>query len=138
MKCIFTPFRHLNETYEPNFPDYMVSASNFMVYHTILKTSKDYYEALRKARELCANIETMINTNATKGEEVKVFPYSVFYVFYEQYLTMWHDTIKSLGVSLLAIFVVTYFMLGFDLVSSVISLVVILMILINLGGMMYW
>ena len=123
----------------PEFPERMVSASNFMVYHTILKTSRDYYSALRKARELCSEIEEMINTNVTsEADKVKVFPYSIFYVFYEQYLTMWHDTLKSLGISLLAIFVVTYFMLGFDFVSSVISLVVILMILVNLGGMMYW
>ena len=125
--------------YKPDFPDLMVSASNFMVYHTILKTSKDYYEALRFARKLSKEIEDMINVNITKEEDkVKVFPYSVFYVFYEQYLTMWEDTLKSLGVSLLAIFVVTFFMLGLDLVSSIISLVVILMILVNLGGMMYW
>jgi Niemann-Pick C1 protein len=44
----------------------------------------------------------------------------------------------QLGISLLAVFVVTYFMLGLDMVSAVISLIVIVMILINLGGMMYW
>ena len=69
---------------------------------------------------------------------LQVFPYSIFYVFYEQYLTMWHDTLKSLGISLLAIFVVTFFMMGLDFMSSVISLIVITMILINLCGMMYW
>ena len=127
------------EMYDPNVPDLMVSASNFMVYHTILKTSKDYYEALRWSRKLCSEIEEMINENVTEeADKVKVFPYSVFYVFYEQYLTMWEDTLSSLAISLLAIFVVTFFMMGFDLVSSIISLVVILMILINLGGMMYW
>lgn len=130
---------HIPSDYEPDLPDLMISASNFMVYHTILKTSKDYYEALRWSRKLCSEIEEMINANITdKADHVKVFPYSVFYVFYEQYLTMWEDTLKSLGISLAAIFVVTFFMLGLDLVSSIISLIVILMILINLGGMMYW
>merc|ERR1712203_165211 len=52
--------------------------------------------------------------------------------------TIWEDTLTQLGISLLAVFVVTYFMLGLDMVSAVISLIVIVMILINLGGMMYW
>jgi len=120
------------------FPPLTVKASNFMVYHTILKTSKDYYEALRWARKLTDELEEMINKDLPEEQKVKVFPYSVFYVFYEQYLQMWNDTLKSLGISLLAIFLVTFFLLGLDLVSAIISLVVILMILVNLGGMMYW
>ena len=79
-----------------------------------------------------------INEGLEEHQKVKVFPYSVFYVFYEQYLQMWHDTLKSLGISLLAIFLVTFFLLGLDLVSAIISLVVIVMILVNLAGMMYW
>ena len=82
--------------------------------------------------------EMNINEGLEEDQKVKVFPYSVFYVFYEQYLQMWHDTLKSLGISLLAIFLVTFFLLGLDLVSAVISLVVIVMILVNLAGMMYW
>ena len=123
---------------DPLFPPMTVRASNFMVYHTILKTSKDYYEALRWARKLTDELEEMINKDLPEEQKVKVFPYSVFYVFYEQYLQMWNDTLKSLGISLLAIFLVTFFLLGLDLVSAIISLVVILMILVNLGGMMYW
>ncbi len=87
---------------------------------------------------MTANLTEMINKDLPEEEHVNVFPYSVFYVFYEQYLTMWEDTLHSLGISLLAIFVVTFFLMGFDLVSSVINLIVIVMILINLGGMMYW
>ena len=88
---------------------------------------------------MSTEIEEMINANVTnEADKVKVFPYSIFYVFYEQYLTIWEDTLTQLGISLLAVFVVTYFMLGLDMVSAVISLIVIVMILINLGGMMYW
>ena len=94
---------------------------------------------MKWARKLSTEIEEMINANVTnEADKVKVFPYSIFYVFYEQYLTIWEDTLTQLGISLLAVFVVTYFMLGLDMVSAVISLIVIVMILINLGGMMYW
>jgi Niemann-Pick C1 protein len=80
----------------------------------------------------------MINSDLPEDQHVTVFPYSIFYVFYEQYLTIWEDTLRQLGFSLLAIFIVTFFMMGLDFVSAFINLLVIVMILINLGGMMYW
>ncbi|XP_019770254.2 NPC intracellular cholesterol transporter 1 isoform X2 [Dendroctonus ponderosae] len=107
-----------------------VGASYFMSYHSILKTSADYYESMRKARTISANL--------TKSVGVEVFPYSVFYVFYEQYLTMWPDTLQSLGISLLAIFLATFFLMGLDIFSSIVVLITITMILVNLGGLMYW
>jgi len=109
-----------------------------MAFHTILKTSKDYYMALQRARELADSIMEAVNNGTDPENRVAIFPYSVFYVFYEQYLTMWQDTFKSLGISLLAIFVVTLLLMGLDLVSSLIILTVIVLILLNLGGLMYW
>ncbi|XP_050509778.1 NPC intracellular cholesterol transporter 1 isoform X3 [Diabrotica virgifera virgifera] len=107
-----------------------VGASYFMTYHTILKSSEDYYESMRSSRKIAANLTDTIG--------VEVFPYSVFYVFYEQYLTMWSDTLFSVGISLLAIFVVTFFLMGFDIFSSIVVIITITMILVNLGGLMYW
>lgn len=101
-----------------------------MAYHTIMKTSEDYYEGMRSARKIAENLTSTVG--------VDVFPYSVFYVFYEQYLTMWPDTIFSLGVSLLAIFIVTFLLMGLDLFSSLVVFITITMILVNLGGLMYW
>ncbi|XP_045477645.1 NPC intracellular cholesterol transporter 1 isoform X2 [Harmonia axyridis] len=114
-----------------------VEASYFMTYHTILKTSKDYYESMRAARKVAQNITDTIN-NKLGGPHVEVFPYSIFYVFYEQYLTSWKDTIFSLSISLASIFVVTFFLMGFDIFSSTVVLITILMIVVNLGGLMYW
>ena len=122
-----------------NVNEFDVSASSFMTFHTILKTSKDYYEALRMARKLTDNLTMLLNQDLEPGEqEVNVFPYSIFYVFYEQYLTMWEDVLRSLGISLFAIFIVTYILMGLDVRSSIIIVLIILMILVNLGGMMYW
>ena len=119
--------------------EYDVTASSFMTFHTILKTSKDYYEALRMARNLCDNLTMLLNQNLEPGgQEVNVFPYSIFYVFYEQYLTIWEDSLRSLGISLVAIFIVTYILMGLDVRSSIIIVLIIVMILVNLGGMMYW
>ena len=62
---------------------------------------------------------------------------SVFYVYYEQYLTVVHDAIINLSLSTGAIFVVTFILLGFDLWSSLIIVMTILMILASMLGMMY-
>ena len=61
----------------------------------------------------------------------------MFYVFYEQYLTIINQTIMNLCICMSAIFVVTFVLLGFDLVSAVIAFVVITMIIVDIMGMMF-
>lgn len=49
-----------------------------MTYHSILKTSKDYYSAIEAAREVAANITTMINGRlkaSGSNKTIEVFPY---------------------------------------------------------------
>ena len=67
-------------------------ASYVMTYHTILRNSSDYISALKNAREICDNL------TKTLGSEV--FPYSVFYVYYEQYLHIIKDMGLNIGVSM--------------------------------------
>lgn len=112
-----------------------VGANYFMTYHSILRTSKDFYSALIEARVISDSIsETLSNIT---NEKVEVFPYSIFYVYYEQYLTMWRDVLVSLSISIAAIFVVTFILLGLDIHSSVVVLITIIMILVDLFGLMY-
>lgn len=126
----------------PHVVDADVGASYFMTYHTLLKTSEDYYESMRAARVISANITNTLNAKlrnmGERNASVEVFPYSVFYVFYEQYLTMWPDTLQSMGISLTAIFVVTFLLMGLDIFSSIVVVITIAMIVVNLGGLMYW
>lgn len=116
-----------------------------MAYHSILKTSRDYFEALESARKISANITQMLKLNLISNGlpvdlamQVEIFPYSVFYVFYEQYLTMWSDTLQSIGVSILSIFIVTFILMGFDIHSALVVVITITMIVVNLGGLMYY
>lgn len=74
----------------------------------------------------------------TDSSHHEVFPYSVFYVFYEQYLTMWRDTLQSLGISFATIFVVTFLLTGFDIYSALIIELIVVMIVTNIGGLMYF
>ncbi|XP_063702707.1 NPC intracellular cholesterol transporter 1 [Culicoides brevitarsis] len=131
--------------YYSNETSTTIKASYFMTYHTLLKTSADYYEAMRAARLIASNItKTVRATLRLRGNDeetvrqVEVFPYSVFYVFYEQYLTMWADTLQNMGISVFSIFVVTFLLQGFDVNSSIVVVMTITMIVINIGGLMYY
>ncbi|CAB3230588.1 unnamed protein product [Arctia plantaginis] len=118
-----------------------IGATYFQAYHTVLKTSQDYYSAMREARNVATNLTETLNRNLReqgKAVTVDVFPYSVFYVFYEQFLTMWPDTLKSLAISLLSIFVVTFLLMGFDMYLALVVVITITMIIVNLFGVMYW
>ena len=85
----------LNIHKNPDTKENSAGASYFMSFHTILKTSADYYNALKSARKIAENITNTIRKSMRESKrdeqdvmDVEVFAYSVFYVFYEQYLTM--------------------------------------------------
>ncbi len=63
-----------------------------MTYHSIMSTSSNFINGLKWARKLGATL-----TNYTG---VEIFPYSVFYVYYEQYLTTIQDMALNIGVSI--------------------------------------
>jgi len=74
-------------------------------------------------------------TNSTRHE---VFPYSPIFIFYEQFTTIWRDTLVSFAISFTTVLVMTFFVLGCDMYSSVIILSTIFMIVVDVGGMMYF
>ena len=108
-----------------------------MTYHTVLRTSADFISALKNARLIAEDLTVVVNSG-NPSEYVEVFPYSIFYVYYEQYLTIWKDTITNLVITISAIFVVTFIFLGFDLISSLIIITTIVAIVVDLMGVMFW
>ncbi|XP_018008621.1 NPC intracellular cholesterol transporter 1 isoform X3 [Hyalella azteca] len=116
-----------------------VGASYFMTYHTILRTSRDYYKALEHAREIADNITKEINLNRPMNSStVEVFPYSVFYVYYEQYLTVFQEAASSVFICVATVFLVMLVFSGFDFYSSMIVAVGLIVLLINMAGCTYW
>ncbi|KAF8767940.1 NPC intracellular cholesterol transporter 1 like protein [Argiope bruennichi] len=114
-----------------------IKATSFKTYHTALKTSKDFYEALAWSRKIAANL-TNILRNGSENSDVRVFPYSFPHVFYEQFLTQWPDTLRSLSLSIIAVFLTTFLLLGLDFHSAVMITVTVITIVINIMGLMYW
>ncbi|GIY02411.1 NPC intracellular cholesterol transporter 1 [Caerostris extrusa] len=112
-----------------------IGATHFMSFHTILKQSDDYTQALRWARRIADNIT---NTLSASGLSSEVFPYSIFYVFYEQYLTVSRDTVVNLTISIVEIFTVTFLLMGFDFHSALIMVFTIMLIIFNLMGLMFF
>uniref|UniRef100_A0A915PM62 SSD domain-containing protein n=1 Tax=Setaria digitata TaxID=48799 RepID=A0A915PM62_9BILA len=115
-----------------------ILSSHFMTYHTVLKTSSDFINAMTSARRIAANITSMLNKDRDGRCPIEVFPYSVFYVFYEQYMTIVMDACIQLALSLVAIFAVTTVLLGLDPWSAFIIDLTISCVLFNLIGLMYW
>uniref|UniRef100_A0A673GAK3 SSD domain-containing protein n=1 Tax=Sinocyclocheilus rhinocerous TaxID=307959 RepID=A0A673GAK3_9TELE len=111
-------------------------SSRFMAYHTPLVNSQEFTAALEKARELAHNITmTMRNVTGT-SQDFEVFPYTVTYVYYEQYLTIVNEGLFNIGVCLLPTFVVCCILLGMDLRSGFLNLLTIVMITVDTVGVM--
>ncbi|KAI1900901.1 hypothetical protein AGOR_G00054610 [Albula goreensis] len=113
-----------------------IMASRFMAYHTPLINSQEFTAALKRSRELAENItQSMRKVNGT-SPEFEVFPYTVTYVFYEQYLTIVQEGLFNISLCLLPTFVVCCILLGLDLRSGLLNLLTIVMITVDTVGIM--
>nr|WHI98180.1 Niemann-Pick C1 protein b [Chilo suppressalis] len=113
----------------------IVQDTNFMAYHVSLSTSKDYITALKYGYEIADNITASIKQ--ITGTDVEVFPYSVFYVFYEQYLSMWWDTFSSIGYCLIGALIFNLLASGFNFLTSFAVMFTVLLVVLNMMGVMY-
>lgn len=112
-----------------------VYESSFMAYHKQLSSSYDYITAIKYAYEICDSVMAAIKRNT--GLDVEVFAYSVFYPFFEQYLSMWPDTLASLGYSLLGVFVIVLLTSGFDVTSTFAVILTTVLVVVDMMGVMY-
>jgi Niemann-Pick C1 protein len=71
----------------------------------------------------------------SKDLQMEVFPYSVFYIFFEQYLSVWKTAIMNICVCLGTVFIVC-FVVTSSLWASTIILIVLAMIVLDLMGVM--
>ncbi|KAL1827885.1 hypothetical protein ACET3Z_006297 [Daucus carota] len=105
----------------------IILASEFRTYHTPLNKQDDFVNSMRAARDFCSKISRSLKIN--------VYPYSVFYIFFEQYLDIWETALINIGIALGAVFMVCLVMTS-SIWSSAIIILVLAMIVLNLMGLM--
>lgn len=105
----------------------VIEATEFRTYHTPLNKQDDYVSSMRAAREFASRISNQL--------KIHVFPYSVFYIFFEQYLDIWGTALINIAIALGAVFLVCLVITS-SLWSSAIILLVLAMILVDLLGVM--
>jgi Niemann-Pick C1 protein len=107
-----------------------VQASHFRTYHTPLKSQNDFINALAAARRVSKDIQ--------RRTGVKVFPYSLFYVFFDQYAHVVGITVEVLLLALAAILAVTSILLGSWRTGATVTVVCSLAVLNVMGIMGFW
>lgn len=110
-----------------------VGASYFMTYHTPARTSSDFIKCITNGREMAREATESLR-NATGSDTAEVFTYSVFYVFYEQYLTIVNDALINLSICILTVTFITMVLLG--PATGICVAITISLILLNLMGVM--
>ncbi|KAF3446900.1 hypothetical protein FNV43_RR12080 [Rhamnella rubrinervis] len=105
----------------------VIQASSFRTYHTPLNKQIDYVNSMRAAREFSSRVSDSL--------KIEIFPYSVFYMFFEQYLDIWKTALINLSIAIGAVFVVCL-IITCSLWSSAIILLVLAMIVVDLMGVM--
>ncbi|KAM6341622.1 LOW QUALITY PROTEIN: NPC1-like intracellular cholesterol transporter 1 [Podargus strigoides] len=116
-----------------------ILATRFMAYQRPLRSSQEYTEALRAARALAEEITSTLRQVPGTHPEFRVFPYTVTYVYYEQYLTVVAEGVFTLALCLVPTFGVSFLLLGMDLRSSAATLLTIAMVLLDtVGAMALW
>ncbi|GMH16328.1 hypothetical protein Nepgr_018169 [Nepenthes gracilis] len=105
----------------------VIRASEFRTYHTPLNKQGDYVNAMRAAREFSSRVSDSL--------KIDIFPYSVFYIYFEQYLDIWRTALVNIAIALGAVFLVCLVITS-SLWTSAIILIVLAMILVDLMGVM--
>ena len=104
-----------------------IPASHFRTSHTPLRSQKDFISAYTAARRISKEI--------SKDVDAEVFPYSKFYIFFDQYTTIVRLAGALIGSALAAVLVITTIMLGSIATGLVVTLVVGMTVSAIIGSM---
>ena len=107
-----------------------VEASHFRTFHSPLKTQADFINAFEAAHRIADELSASTGTT--------VFPYSLFYVFFDQYVHIIHMTQQVLGLGLLSVLLVTSVLLGSWRTGIIVTGVVALTVVNCMGVMGLW
>ncbi|BEJ13785.1 hypothetical protein CspHIS471_0309590 [Cutaneotrichosporon sp. HIS471] len=106
------------------------NASHFRTFHTPLRTQNDFISALAAARRIAADISMRMGLD--------VFPYSLFYVFFDQYAYIRGMTVQVLALGSGTVLVISSVLLGSWRTGLVVTGTCILAVLNVMGVMGFW
>ncbi|KAG0705425.1 patched family-domain-containing protein [Suillus ampliporus] len=107
-----------------------VVASHFRTSHSPLRSQEDFINSMAAARHIAAKISEFTGS--------EVFPYSLHYVFFDQYAHIIAITQEILGLGLAAVLVVTALLLGSWRTGTIVTGVVALTVVTVMGVMAVW
>jgi len=106
-----------------------ILASRILVYSVGLNTTPDYVGSITAVRDRLSSF-TEFSANGD------LFAYSIFFMYFEQYVIIVPETIRNTGLALVGVFFVGFVIMKLNALASFISVVVIAMIATNLAGLM--
>ncbi|KAH7069702.1 sterol-sensing domain of SREBP cleavage-activation-domain-containing protein [Paraphoma chrysanthemicola] len=104
-----------------------IPASHFRTAHTPLRSQQDFIAAYTAARRIAREI--------SEDVETEVFPYSKFYIFFDQYVSIVRLAGALIGSALAAVLVITTILLGSLATALVVTLVVGMTVSAIIGSM---
>lgn len=105
----------------------MTNASHFRTSHTPLRSQDDFIKAYKSARR--------ISQDLSEEHNIDVFPYSKFYIFFDQYLSIVQLTGALLGSAVAIIFVITSAIVGSVATGAVVTITVVMIVVDIIGTM---
>ena len=107
--------------------DTSVPASHFRTFHTPLRSQADYISAYASARRIANDV--------SESQDIDVFPYSKFYIFFDQYATIVQLAGTLIGAALILVFIITSILLGSATTGAIITVTVGMVVVDVLGTM---
>lgn len=104
-----------------------IPASHFRTSHTPLRSQSDFIAAYKSARRISESIK--------EHTGVTVFPYSKFYIFFDQYVSIVHLSTALIGSALAFILLISSVLLG-SLATGLTVTVTVTMIVVDIIGTM--
>ena len=104
-----------------------VPANHFRTSHTPLRSQANFIDAYASARRIARSV--------SDSQNISVFPYSKFYIFFDQYATIVKLTGTLLGSALAIIFVISSALLGSVATGAVVTLTVGMIVTDVIGTM---
>lgn len=110
-----------------NTDDTTIPASHFRTSHVPLRRQEDFIDAYSAARRIANSI--------SERQGIDVFPYSKFYIFFDQYASIVNLTGTLLGSAIAIILVISSVLLG-SLATGAVVTVTVIMIVVDVIGTM--